>query len=280
MSPVHGEAAQSDPVQGDPVRADAVQGDAADRNAAQNDATQNPGAEEPMLGGARYRQSDAEVEPEGTVPDHDRERADAARELGAALRELVEAGVSTETDPATMRKIADQARELVAPLTAATRTRHVAPTVDQAKPGRRMYNPTVGTGNPIAPPMRVRVEDGVAIGTCTLGLAYEGPHSYTHGGVSAMLIDQILGHANAAAGRPGMTVKLQLRYRKPVPLQTPLVLRAWVDDDAVSARRTSPAATITTEDDPDTVLVEAFGVFVTPTAEQARRIFGDNPPPD
>ena len=145
-----------------------------------------------------------------------------------------------------------------------------------SRPGRRMYSPAVGPGNPIAPPMRVEItDDGVAVGSCTLGLVYEGPHGYCHGGISAMLIDQILGHAHAAQGRPGMTVALSLRYRKPVPLQTPLRITAWVDPEDVSDRRTGPKAAIATAEDPDTALVEASGVFVVPNPEQVRRIFGD-----
>lgn len=228
---------------------------------------------------APYRQSDAETEPEGSGEDRDQDRARAARELGDALRELTAAATSTEVDAATLRKIADQARDLAGPLSAASRTRHTPPSIDDAKPGRRMYNPAVGPGNPIAPPMRVEVGDGVVVGTCTLGLAYEGPHSYTHGGVSALLIDQVLGHAHAALGRPGMTVALSLRYRRPVPLETPLRLTAWVPEESVTDRRTGPQATIATQDEPDRVLVEASGVFVVPSAEQASRIFGDSRPP-
>jgi acyl-coenzyme A thioesterase PaaI-like protein len=48
---------------------------------------------------------------------------------------------------------------------------------------------------------------------------------YGHGGVSAMLIDQLLGHAAAAAGHPGVTTDLSVRYRRPVPLDVPL--RVW-----------------------------------------------------
>ncbi|MBP2328558.1 hypothetical protein JOF56_008943 [Kibdelosporangium banguiense] len=34
--------------------------------------------------------------------------------------------------------------------------------------------------------------------------------------------DQLLGYAASAAGRPGMTIRLELSYRAPVPLLTPL----------------------------------------------------------
>ncbi|GAA2775378.1 PaaI family thioesterase [Saccharopolyspora taberi] len=201
-------------------------------------------------------------------------RLRAIRELGAVLRELNEAAVSTEVDTETLVRVAEEARKLVAPLEAAQRTRHELPTVDVLGQGRRrMYNPAVGPGSPIAPPMRVEVgDDGTVVGSCTLGLAFEGPPSYGHGGISALLLDQLLGHVHAARGRPGMTIKLSLRYRRPVPLQTPLRLTGWPD------RQVAPGgcrATIATEAEPEEPLVEATGVFVSPSPEQVQALFGD-----
>ncbi|KAA5838304.1 PaaI family thioesterase [Saccharopolyspora hirsuta] len=207
------------------------------------------------------------------VDDDLAQRRRAARELGAALRELTDAAVSTEVDAATLTDLAEQVRALVPPLTAASRVRGEPATVDGGQRARRMYNPASGPGNPIAPPMKVEIVDGTAIGRCTLGLAYEGPPSYGHGGISALLLDQILGHAHSTRGKHGMTVKLALRYRRPVPLQTPLRIVGRVE--RVDGRWTESVATISTEDDPDTVLVEARGVFAVPSAEQAKRLFGE-----
>lgn len=208
---------------------------------------------------------------EGTDPAMS-ERRSAVRELGAALRELDEAAVSSEVGSATLREVAAKARELVAPLAASGRDRHQLPAVDDWQNGRRMFNPAIGPGNPFAPPLRVELVDGVAEGTCTLGLVYEGPPSYVHGGVSAMLLDQVLGHAHAATSGAGMTVRLSLRYRRPVPLQTPLRVRGWVERDG--SERPGSRATITTAEEPDTVLVEASGTFVVPRPDQVERLFG------
>lgn len=198
------------------------------------------------------------------------ERRDAVRELGAALRELVGAAVSTEVDTDTLLRTAEQARQLAGPLTAATRTRTQRPSAEGEYSRDRLYNPAVGHGSPLAPPMSVEVVDGAVVGTCTLGLAYEGPPSYAHGGVSALLLDQILGHTVAAHGHPGMTVMLSLRYRRPVPLETPLRLAGWFTGEPGAAR-----ATISTVEEPDVVLVRAEGTFVTPNPAQVRRLFGD-----
>jgi hypothetical protein len=110
------------------------------------------------------------------------------------------------------------------------------------------------------------------IGTCTLGLAFEGPPAFAHGGISAMLLDQLLGYVASAAGHPGMTVKLETRYLAPVPLQTPLRLTAEVSD--VNGRHVTAHGTIASAADPDTVLVEASGAFVALRPEQAARLFG------
>lgn len=48
---------------------------------------------------------------------------------------------------------------------------------------------------------------------------------YGYGGVSAMLVDQLLGHAAAASGHSGVTTELTVRHRRPVPLDAPL--RIW-----------------------------------------------------
>ena len=84
--------------------------------------------------------------------------------------------------------------------------------------GVRMFNPVIGEGNPIAPPVEIKTGADGAEGWCTLGHAYEGPPVWGHGGVSAMLIDQLLGHAAAGPATSGVTTDLSVRYRRPVPL--------------------------------------------------------------
>jgi acyl-coenzyme A thioesterase PaaI-like protein len=113
---------------------------------------------------------------------------------------------------------------------------------------------------------------GTAIGRCTLGMAFEGPPTFAHGGVSAMLLDQILGHAVVASGHPGMTVRLDTAYHAPVPLLTPLRLTAEVRD--VDGRRVTATGAIATAAEPGTALVTATGTFVGLRADQTRRLFG------
>ncbi|MFJ3673597.1 PaaI family thioesterase [Streptomyces sp. NPDC090106] len=86
-----------------------------------------------------------------------------------------------------------------------------------------------------------------------------------------MLLDELMGWACATAGMPGMTVSLQMRYHRPVPLQSPLRVLAHVT--GTEGRKVYVTGSITTEEDTSTVLVAAEAVFVSPDPEQARALF-------
>ena len=201
-----------------------------------------------------------------------RDRRAAITGLGDALRDLVQVAAATEVPADVLRAVTAQVRAAAAPLSERIRTRAERPGADDLLGGFRMYNPVTGSGSPLAPPVHAELDAGTVVGRCTLGLAYEGPPSYAHGGVSAMLLDQLLGYAASAAGRPGMTVALDMRYRAPVPLQTELRITAAVSE--VSERRVTVLGTITTAAEPGVTLVEATGTFVVLRAEQAARLFG------
>jgi hypothetical protein len=90
--------------------------------------------------------------------------------------------------------------------------------------------------------------------------------------MSALLMDQLLGSAAAAAGLWGMTARLEPDYRGPLPLETKLVLRASVAED--EDRKPLITGTIAVSDEPDRILVEARGVFVLPRPEKIDAYFG------
>jgi hypothetical protein len=84
----------------------------------------------------------------------------------------------------------------------------------------------IGFANPLAPPVVVEAVDGELTGSAFFDYQYEGPPTCVHGGVLAMVFDEMLGAANIVAGHPGMTGTLTIRYRSPTPLRTPLRLAA------------------------------------------------------
>src|SRR5205807_640630 len=83
---------------------------------------------------------------------------------------------------------------------------------------------------------------------------------------------QVLGAAAIAAGRWGMTARLELDYRGPVPLQQPLVFRGRVTEDA--GRKVVTTGTIARAAAPGEVLVGARGIFVMPRPEKLSAYFG------
>jgi uncharacterized protein (TIGR00369 family) len=126
---------------------------------------------------------------------------------------------------------------------------------------RQLASPITGLLNPIAPPVEIEIlPDGTARCEYTLTAVYEGPPGFVHGGISALVLDQLLGAAALANGTPGMTATLEMRYRRPTPHGVALTAEARVLH--VEGRRTTVEARITGPDGRTTV--EATGTFVMP----------------
>lgn len=106
--------------------------------------------------------------------------------------------------------------------------------VDPTAPNAfHMLSPVSGLLNPAAPPMRldrIQREDGrpAIRGHARLPSTYEGPPHGVHGGIVAALFDEILGAAQGLAPPPGVTAKLEVRYRHLTPLDEELRLEAWI----------------------------------------------------
>jgi acyl-coenzyme A thioesterase PaaI-like protein len=212
------------------------------------------------------------VTKDDTVTIPDAEPLAAAIDLGTALRELIEVSVTTTVPSAEVRAAAELVRQVTERLAVARRPASQLPALDDLTTGRRVFNPVTGAGSALAPPLVVRREGDGIIGEATLGVAYEGPPGFVHGGMSALLTDQMLGTAAAAAGLWGMTAHLELDYRGPLPLETKLVFRARVAENA--GRKSMITGTIALAEDPDRILVEARGVFVMPRPEKVEAYFG------
>jgi acyl-coenzyme A thioesterase PaaI-like protein len=197
-------------------------------------------------------------------------------DLGAAVRALTHAVVDTEVDDAVLTEVADLARKATELLGAVTRPLEQFSPAEEFRPGHaRVFSPVSGEGSPLAPPVRyVRTEPGSGrvVWAFTLHRVHEGPPTFGHGGMSAMILDQILGHAVMGTGRLGLTRTLEVRYRRPVPLAVPLLVTGEVT--AQEDTRVETWGTVVTEVDPDVVLVEAVGTFLIPRADQVARLFG------
>ncbi len=95
-------------------------------------------------------------------------------------------------------------------------------------------SPFYGAMNPLSMPMEMGRDEsvgefGAIIGNVLFTEPYEGPPGHCHGGFIAAAFDEVLGMAQSLTGRPGMTGKLSITYRSPMPLHTSIVFRGWVD---------------------------------------------------
>ncbi|MCO7220770.1 PaaI family thioesterase [Klenkia sp. PcliD-1-E] len=200
------------------------------------------------------------------------ERRAAVAELGAALRELVDAAVRTEVPADDLAAAADTARRLAAQLRAGGRGLYEVASVDDPVAGERWYSPVYGPGSPVAPPLLVDSEGGGrATARVTVPKALEGPPGLVHGGTIATLLDHVLARALRSAGRGGLTATLTVTYRRPVRLGVEHVLTAEVA--STEGRRSTARARIVAADDPGTVLAEGEGLFVALRPEAAAATF-------
>jgi acyl-coenzyme A thioesterase PaaI-like protein len=175
------------------------------------------------------------------------------------VRELADASIRTEADDETIQA----AREQVEAITERLRVRQLDGAYgirfNSDGTGRPWGNAVVGLRNPIAPPLEIKRDPaGRAWADFHLGAAYEGPPGLVHGGVAALVLDQLLGEAAGAGGKPGMTGTLTLRYRRGTPLGD---LHAEASIDRVEGIKTFAVGSIS---DTHGVTVEAEGVFILP----------------
>jgi len=58
---------------------------------------------------------------------------------------------------------------------------------------------------------------------------FRGWNKYLHGGVISLLFDELLGWTSRFLGYKALTARLEVRYRKPVPIGTPLLFKGELE---------------------------------------------------
>jgi acyl-coenzyme A thioesterase PaaI-like protein len=125
------------------------------------------------------------------------------------------------------------------------------------------YSPIVGPRNPLAPPVRMwPAAHGRMHGSVELGAPYAGPPGLVHGGVVALLFDELLGACAILNEAPGFTGTLTVKYLRGTPLRTPLSMEAWID--RIEGRKTFVTGELRSG---DVVTATATGIFIA-TAHQ------------
>jgi uncharacterized protein (TIGR00369 family) len=95
--------------------------------------------------------------------------------------------------------------------------------------------------------------------TVTLPPRLQGYRDVAHGGIVMMLLDEAMAHACRFIGEKALTGSCNVRFRKPVPLGTKLVVRGRYKE----RRRSALFLEATVELEDGTVLATADGTFVS-----------------
>jgi acyl-coenzyme A thioesterase PaaI-like protein len=95
--------------------------------------------------------------------------------------------------------------------------------------------------------------------TLQCGGDYEAGPSIAHGGWTAAVMDDLLGHLAAAEGRRAVTARLTVEFVKPVPLSRPLTALAWCESNEGGKRLHRAELRLATT---GAILARGCGIFV------------------
>lgn len=160
----------------------------------------------------------------------------ARRELAAQLRRLNNALLTADVSTQELQSVTAAVQAQAARVEANERVygnkaqaERIAAQTGQLPFMYHEMSPVMGNSNALAPPLHIWQADGRIHGHVTVDWGYEGPSNSVHGGVVALLFDQLLGFGQRISGTAGPTGYLTVRYHHPTPLNKPLRMVANVD---------------------------------------------------
>jgi acyl-coenzyme A thioesterase PaaI-like protein len=183
-----------------------------------------------------------------TVTPDEQARRSALLTLAEATRRLSDVVATTAVGPAVLAAAEADVRRAVAALDAAhsdDRYSGLMDGVDFSDASRTLpLSPIIGAYSPVRPEVELWLEDGRVRGRATLERKHVGPPRSAHGGVGALIADQLMALVPWALELSSITKTLSLRYRKSLPLGEELRLDAWGEPrgDSVAAHGTISAA--------------------------------------
>ena len=172
--------------------------------------------------------------PEGQDPDYDAARV----RLGAAVRRLGHAVVKHEADIDTMDDVVESIDSLVEHLAAhparvrshadfkAARATEVTP--DNMPMQSHLARPGSGPGSPHGLEMTVHRRGDRIEAVFQVGHSHEGAPGRSHGGFVALAFDDAMGFVLSIERAVAFTGELTIRFKSSTPLNTPLVIEAWL----------------------------------------------------
>lgn len=122
-----------------------------------------------------------------------------------------------------------------------------------------------GRLHPSAVGMDVRRDgESAVVADVRVDRMFQGPAGRVHGGILAVIIDELMGTVNRMIGQRAFTARLTVDFRAPAPIDTELTFRAWLHDQ--QGRKITMRAE---GDAGDGAFVEAEALFVIPRPDPA-----------
>ena len=121
------------------------------------------------------------------------------------------------------------------------------------------YSPVVGSRNPISPPIDFRVTEAGLEAEHVFTAAWAGPPGAVHGGIVALVFDELLGSTNVVADVGAYTGTLSVRYHIPTPLGVSIRMLGTIVRQ--EGRKVMTEGKMWAG---DTLTAEAEGIFILP----------------
>lgn len=103
----------------------------------------------------------------------------------------------------------------------------------------------------------------------TLDSKFQGWDSVAHGGIVGTLLDEVMAWSVIGRDTWGVTARLNLAFKQPVPVGKPIRAEGWVTDDR---RRTIHTAGRVIDRETGAVLATGEGVFMAVPPDQLERL--------
>lgn len=125
-----------------------------------------------------------------------------------------------------------------------------------------------GALNPEGLRVEFEVDGSTVTGVFHPRQVHQGFPGVAHGGIGATVMDEAMGWAMYAAGAWAMTARLEVRYRRPLPLDQPLTVTATVTKDR--GKRLEASAEL--RDGTGSLLAQATGLFLRMPDQQQQEL--------
>lgn len=117
-----------------------------------------------------------------------------------------------------------------------------------------------GKDNPDGMHLKFEIDGGKQQAICNVRIPkrFQGPPGHAHGGIIATILDEAMGKVNKFRNVVALTKSMTVEYKRPVPLEKPVVVVGF--EDHVDGRAHHNVAEIR---DPDgNVLARSEGLFI------------------